>query len=54
MDLADVDITEDERKAHLLVLGWTNLLLPEIELVGLTADGWRFQGLERGFGHDKD
>jgi tetratricopeptide (TPR) repeat protein len=50
--VADVDITADERKAHLLVLGWNNLLLQEAEAVALTANGWRFQDIERGFSHD--
>ncbi len=50
--VADVDITEDERKTHLLVLGWNNRLLQETDVVDLTADGWRFQGIERGFSHD--
>ncbi len=50
--LADVDMTDEDRKAHLLLLGWNNALLRETGVVELTDRGWRFEGIERGYEHD--
>lgn len=50
--VADIDITDEDRKAHLLVLGWNNRLIRETGLIVMTENGWEFQGIERGLGHD--
>lgn len=50
--VADIDVTDEDRKDHLLILGWNNRLIRETGLIAMTEDGWRFQGIERGFGHD--
>jgi tetratricopeptide (TPR) repeat protein len=50
--VADVDITEDERKAHLLVLGWNNLLIEQAGQAERSAEGWSFQGIQRGYDRD--
>ena len=50
--VADIDINDKDRKDHLLILVWNNRLIRETGLVAMTQDGWRFQGIERGFSHD--
>jgi len=50
--VADVDVTDEDRKTHLLVLGWNNRLIRETGLITSTARGWEFQGIERGFDRD--